>query len=220
MVQKYVVCDENFENFGKAIEWNKYIFESEITNMTNTYIELDHIHEGESMDFPGGYILPCILEEVEEYDPLYYYVSDEPDIRIEKRMAFYSYPLIERDLNSAKDYLIKKLAHNRWMLESNGMSYNYDEDDIITIPTEREDRNILFQASFLIPDDGFVYWKFKEGYRLVTKEKVFEIVKNIAVFVEQCFTAEHLKKMEIDQCTTLEQLSEINIDSNKLLNDV
>lgn len=125
-------------------------------------------------------------------------------------IAMGTYQVIARDLGLVKADLKEKVAANRWRKEVAGTTATI-QNIVVTVDTNRGDRDIFVQKYLLMSENETVEWKFPEGWLTLTKADLGIAVQAGATHVQAQFVWEAGKVQEIDLCTTAVELDAVDV---------
>lgn len=119
------------------------------------------------------------------------------------------------EVDAVRNKLKEIVANNRYVYEVKGIKVEV-QGNLVTIDTARGSRDIFFSALISMGDSETINWKFPEMWLTVTKSDMTTIVAAGKQHIQDCFTWEQNKSIEIDAATSLEELDAIvlNIEEN------
>lgn len=208
---KYIFL-ENGVIDSQPFDWNKSFIDNALIQYgidTNTSYEHEpssFIHYSDSIA-----IMPCIVVEP-TYNDITHSLSDVYDISINQEDGLYyaELQLVENSIEEARVILKNKLAYNRWEKEISGFTLSVNNVNV-TIDTNRDTRNMYFQAMMIMSDDQEILWKFDEGHILLNKQNFQEIFGIGSQYIINLFEQEYFIKLEIDNASTMNELLQIDI---------
>ena len=110
------------------------------------------------------------------------------------------------DIDAIKNDLKAKVAETRWTKEVAGVKTTVQGQEV-SLDTSRDGRNIFVQKLLLMTDDETVKWKFPEGWFVLIKQELAEVVAAGAAHIQMQFEWEAVKIQEIDACANHDELS-------------
>jgi hypothetical protein len=163
--------------------------------------------------------LPFIINEdarialVEEQRPqlnplVEYYYGPLWDLSGDKAIA--NYEVHDTPIESARNNLKAIASEERWKKEEAGTSTTI-QDIKLTLDTSREGRNIFLQKYSLMNYNDTVNWKFPEGWLVLTKPELGQLITVGAAYIQSCFDWEKDIDLQIDSANTKEELLDIEI---------
>lgn len=153
-------------------------------------------------------ILPATLV-YPNYNPKIEYL-DGPYWNYDNNFATGTFVVKDQPIDWVKQTLIGRVAANRYTKEGLGTTTDL-QGKTVTVDTSREGRAIFVQAYTLMAEDGTINWKFPEGWFVLSKPELAQVVGVGATYVQTCFNWEESKTVEINNCTTLEELNNIDV---------
>lgn len=213
---KYALVHNNQIKVGPR-DYHKAFFEDYLREINNdqylpmVYESSEVIHIADKLD-----ILPVSEPVIPAHNTLTEQLAG-PYYDITTTIIHPSYEIAPVPLDAVKNTLKAKLAENRYNLEVSGTKTTIQSKEL-TLDTGRgDDRNIWFQALFLLPEGSTQNFKFpKEQVWLeLSKAEIQQIVTAIMTHVQMAFEWEATKIAEIDAATTKEELEAIDIAEKK-----
>lgn len=131
-----------------------------------------------------------------------------PFYEIKESEVIGTYKIGEKSVEEVQHFLLDKCANSRWVKETQGTVVRIQDTDI-TIPTNRDERNVFLQTFQCMTD--VVNWKFGDTWMTLTKEDMQLIITSIFKHVQQVFEWEQTKASEILKAQTLDELDGIDI---------
>ena len=116
-----------------------------------------------------------------------------------------TYEVVEQPLEFAKRNYKQFLAEHRYRKETDGTTAII-QDQTVSIDTSREGRNIFVQKLMLMGESDTVNWKFPEGWLVLTKNQLAEVVQAGAAYIQAVFDWEQQIVSDIDSETELSEL--------------
>ena len=151
---------------------------------------------------PATLVYPEYNAKIEYLDGPYWTYDDD--------FATGTFEVKDQPIEYVKQTLIGGVAANRYIKENLGTTTEI-QGSVITVDTSRDGRAIFVQAYTLMAEDGTINWKFPEGWFVLSKPELGQVVGAGATYVQSCFDWEQSKTVEINNCTTLEELNNIDI---------
>lgn len=164
-----------------------------------------------SFDYGNGIkIVPTTINASPEYNALFevlagpYYSFDANGLHVGN--------MIKQDLpvEDVKINMKSIVASNRWVKETTPIEMTINGKDVV-VYTDRESRNLFVQALLLAGDTFSAEWKFSNGFQLINKSDLQQIVNNLSTHVQTCFDEESQKVAEIESKTTIEELKLVQL---------
>lgn len=118
------------------------------------------------------------------------------------------YDVVDRPLDAAKNDLKAKVATMRYNKEVGGTKLTIQKQEV-SVDTDRNGRNIWFQALMLLPEGSTQKFKFPEGWLDLTKADIGTIVAAIMKHVQDAFDWESSEVELIEVATTKEDVEGI-----------
>lgn len=160
------------------------------------------------------YILPNVrvrpvVEEPVEYNPKIQFLNG-PLWSYTDDVAVMSWIAADKDINIVKAELKNLVASERYNREIAGTTATV-QGQLVSVDTNRGSRDIFVQKYLLMAETDQVEWKFPEGWLVLSKEELGQIVAAGANHVQAQFAWEAAKSAEIDTCATLAELDDVVI---------
>lgn len=124
--------------------------------------------------------------------------------------AIGTFEIVPNEILGVKNVLKAKVSENRWKKEVAGIKVTIQNKEV-SVDTSREGRNIFVQKLLLMSDTETVQWKFPEGWVILTKADLSQLVTAGVSYIQQQFDWEALKIQEIDACETLDELDKVEL---------
>ena len=123
-------------------------------------------------------------------------------------MAYGRYVTVPKEIDNVKRELKATIASDRYNWEVEGIVVELNGQSL-PIPTNREERNIFFQAALL--SVGTRSWKFgTDTWVDVTPEDLQYLVGAVVTHVQTCFNWENALLEQINAATTIDELKQLN----------
>ena len=136
---------------------------------------------------------------------------DGPFWEFSDTLATGTFIIKPNNIDAVKNDLISKIAAIRYTKETAGIKVTVQNTEV-TIDTARGNRDIFVQKYLLMGESDTVQWKFPECWLTLTKSDLGFIVSSATVFIQDQFSWEESKALEINACSTLEELNELILD--------
>jgi len=140
------------------------------------------------------------------YGPTWEFVDD-------KVIAHYEVQPLSFD--DAKNNYKEKATNLRYAKEISGTKITLDGVEY-TIETARDAR-VKYVEKYTMMSEEPINWKFAEGWKIVSKQDMFNIISAIEVHVQDSFDWEFNMTVQIDSTETIESLlaiEELNVPEN------
>jgi hypothetical protein len=205
----YVLIDGEYVVNGPR-EWNAKSFQN---TLSDDY-EINYVLPMQKEDFgiivinDTLRILPASLTYPEYNSKIEY--CDGPYWNYENNFAAGSFQVKDQPIDSVKANLKQIIAANRYNKEVAGTKTTIQELEVF-IDTSRTNRNTYVNAYNLMADTDTVNWKFAEGWLVLTKEEMSNVVTTGSNYINAQFDWELSKVDEINNCTTLEELNNVDL---------
>jgi hypothetical protein len=124
--------------------------------------------------------------------------------------AVASYEVHDSSVESARVNFKNQTAEERWKKEIAGIKVTIQNVEV-SVPTERDARNIFVQKYSSMTENETVNWKFPETWLTLTKTELGKIVSAGAAHIQSCFDWEKSINDQIDAANTKEALVAIEI---------
>lgn len=208
---QYVLINDGYVLNGPR-EWNYRSFESTLSDDLDIPVNLP-MQKNDSDPIVINATTRIIASTMvyPDYNPKIEYL-DGPYWTFEEDMSFATgnFQVKDQPIEYVKQTLIGRVAANRYVKESAGTT-TVIQDKTVSIDTSREGRAIFVQAYTLMAEDSTLNWKFPEGWFVLSKPELGQVVGAGATYVQTCFNWEESKTVEINNCTTLEELNNIDV---------
>lgn len=204
----FVIFDGNTPIHGPS-DWNRLLFQNVLQDeleITTTLAASNTAHT--PVEVSGTVVIlpvvaldpPPINPKIEYYQgPFYTIYADRADMY---------YTVEPKNIDTVRAELKALVADERWRAEVSGVPVTIQSTQV-TAYTDRESRNIFFQAAMLGADG--VNWKFPEGFLLLSAADIVAVVTVIRAHVQACFDWETSTAAAIDSATTLAELNGISL---------
>lgn len=193
-------------------DWNKLRFQDVIQDEFDIAIALTNNNDArEAIEVDAGLnvkILPVVALDVPSHNPKIEFLQG-PFYNVYATSAEMYYVVENKNIDTVRSELKTIVAENRWRAEVAGVPVNI-QGQTITAYTDRESRNIFFQAAMLGADN--VNWKFPEGFWTLTATDILTIVTAIKSHVQSCFDWETSTNASIESASTHALLNEIVLE--------
>jgi len=182
--------------------WNKAFFEFILKRKK---IDFEFIPRAPTDELPfvinqDTMIYPAEIVK-EDLNPLIQY-HQGPSWEIKEDVAIANYQVVETKLEFAKNNFKQLLAEARYKKETESTTATI-QDTQVTLDTSRDGRNIFIQKYILMGDDDTVNWKFPEGWLLLTKPDLGDIITVGAAHIQAAFDWEKQIADQIDSEQTV-----------------
>ncbi len=207
----YVIINKDRVILG-ILPWNSKYFVEVLKIRHNIITELPR-DEPDSSKFPYVIDDETVIKKAEEdrqqqinplieyyYGPTWEFVDDKVIAHYEVR------PLT---LEDAKINYKDKAANIRYNNEISGTTITIDGNNY-EIETSRESRTKYIEK-YAMMDDGPINWKFKEGWQLLTRQNMFDIIRSIDNHIQLSFDTEFNLITQINNSLTIEDLLSIEL---------
>lgn len=206
---QYVLVNNGYVINGPR-EWNYRSFESSLSDDLDIQVSLPYQkNDYEPIKINDETEILAATITSPNYNPKIEYLNG-PFWTFENNQATGTYVVEDQPIEYVKNTLIGRVATNRYNKESAGCNTEI-QGVSVTVDTSREGRAIFVQAYTLMADDGTLNWKFPEGWFVLSKPELGQVVGAGATYVQSCFNWEESKTVEINNCTTLEELNNIDV---------
>jgi hypothetical protein len=199
---------ENNQVILGPVNWNQRRFQNVLLDDCEVTIDLPYSNDNTPIIVSDSIIIcplkeivqPSLNSKIEQFAGPFLTVNDD-------NTATLTYQVIDQSVDNVKTDLKTIIAHNRWLLETNGITVNIQNTDV-NITTMRQDRDIFLQALQLGSNNQA--WKFDNNIWLTLPTSDLQtIVTAIVSHVQMSFDWESAKITEIDSCTDLSSLDSI-----------
>lgn len=206
----YVLINNNQVINGPR-SWNYRSFEStledelEITQklpMQKTDNDPIIINE-ETKILPATLIYQDFNSRIEHLDGPFWDFSDT--------LATGTFVIKPNNIDAVKSDLIAQVAAIRYTKETAGIKLTVQNTEV-TVDTARGNRDIFVQKYLLMGENDTVQWKFPECWLTLSRSDLGFIVSSATAFIQDQFSWEESKALEINACSTLEELNELILD--------
>lgn len=110
-----------------------------------------------------------------------------------------------------KNLLKETIKNVRYEYETEGFKHTI-QDTEVTINTNRTSRDVFLNTYLSMTDNESVSWKFPEVWLNISKFDLQQIVNEMKRHVQDGFSWEQSKSIEIDSANTLEELDAIQTE--------
>lgn len=124
--------------------------------------------------------------------------------------AYGTYQVLEQPVEAVRNVLKSNVTNNRWRKEVAGVKTTVQGLEV-TVDTNRGDRDVFVQQFLLMGDTDTVKWKFPEGWLILSKSDLGQIVFAGVTHVQNQFVWEAAKLAELDACVTNSELLEVDV---------
>jgi hypothetical protein len=131
-------------------------------------------------------------------------------------IAIANYDVVDIPIDAARANFINQAAEERWKREESGTKATIQGQEV-TLDTSREGRNIFLQKYSLMGDGDTVNWKFPEGWIVLTKTELGQIVATGAAYIQSCFDWEKEVHDQIQAAQTKSELLAIEIVASEIV---
>lgn len=198
----YTPTDDTYEPLGVWVYISPDFTEQQIVDAINlnapihkwTSLKSDVALGMEGLVGAGAYVAPVVEPEIvkPEYDPLMQQLVG-PDEGI--------YTIVDRDLEDIKADVKEMIAAARHTKET-GMVDIVIQGQDLQVSAARDDRNIWFQSSVLLPEGSTQKFKFSSDIWLdLSKIEIEAVVQAIMFHVQSSFAWEFNKLSALDAVT-------------------
>jgi hypothetical protein len=125
-------------------------------------------------------------------------------------VAIANYDVYDTPVDFAKPNFRGQAADERYKRETSGVAVEI-QGTTVTADTSREGRSIFLQALSTMPDGSTINWKFPEGWFVLTKAELSQVVQAGVSHIQSAFDWEKGINDQIDVASTKEQLLAIEI---------
>lgn len=213
----YVIIHKNRVILG-ILPWNCQYFTNVLCTRHGIKAKLP-LNEPSVSSFPwvideDTKIIPAEENRPAINNPLteYYY---GPTWEFTEDKAIANYEVKPHSLDDAKTNYKAKAAQQRYGQEVSGTTITIDDVEY-RVETDRNSRTKYIEKYVSMGDS--VNWKFNEGWKVLTKDQMKDIVVLADTHVQSAFDEELRLNTAIDQCESLEELEAIE-ELNKKLKD-
>lgn len=198
------------------IPWNNQYIMDVMRNRYNSIIELPYL-EPELTQFP--YIVNediTIYPANENRDPnidhmIQYYFGPTWEYLTDRIVAHYE--ILPLTLEAAKNNYRDRAANFRYEKEISGTQITIN-GNTYKLETNRESRFKYVEKFILLTDEQTINWKFTEGWAVLTKQNIENIIKAIDEHIQKAFDWESTMNNIINSVTNSEDL--LNIEELKV----
>lgn len=207
----YILLENDQKAHLGPIEWNPRMFQNVlkddlniITSLPTTKTDNDIITINDTLKiYPAQYVYPTTHNsKIEQYAG--------PFWSIVNGVAIGTFTNVPVSLEAAKNAVKGTVANNRWVSEVSGITLNIQGQDVF-ITTQRGERDIFLQALQQTDTNSTRLWKFNNVWLTLTYTDLQQIVTAVVTHIQDLFTWEQSKFVEIDAATSLSQLDGINL---------
>lgn len=191
------------------MDWNRGIFQGALSKQGVTQTlprvapaEMPYVVNEDATIFTVVENRPTMNPMVE------YYYGPLWDITPTEVIA--NYDVVDSPLDAAKMNFVAYAAEERWKRETAGVNHTL-QGQTVWIDTSREGRAIFMQALTLMNDTQTMNWKFPQGWFVMSKTDLADVVSAGASYVESCFNWEKSIDDQIQAATTKQELLDIQI---------
>ena len=149
-----------------------------------------------------------IEESKPEINPLIE-THDGPFWTINPDIVNATYNKVYKPIEMIKDDIKSKLAAERYVRECNTPFKMVLNGTEITVKTDRDTRNIFLETALFMNETEVRKWKFPEGFVLVSKQDLMNIIESRAVVIQAAFDWEEDFINQINNATTHQELLDI-----------
>lgn len=147
--------------------------------------------------------LPSYNTRIQRLDGPYWNLLDD-------RAEMY-FGVVDMPVEAVKNMMKEIIMNNRYYYEIEGFKHIV-QDTEVTINTSRTSRDVFLNTYLSMTDNESVSWKFPEGWVNISKFDLQQIVNEIKKHVQDGFSWEQSKSIEIDSVNTLEELDVIQTE--------
>lgn len=115
---------------------------------------------------------------------------------------------VPANIDAVKNALKATVAQNRFVEETKGITLTIQGQEV-SVTTARVERDIFLQALQLMGPSDTRLWKFNDIWLTLTQSDLQNIVTAVVTHIQDAFTWEQSKVVEIDTATTLVALDGI-----------
>jgi len=138
---------------------------------------------------------------------------------------------INNDFNELKNTKLNDLPDYRWKIETGGLLFQKNDENIVKIHTDRESQNKISNVYWSVKNNLIVEpvtWKTKDGFAKLSPEEIELLAPMLLEFVQKCYNIEEQIEKEINNIDNLVDLYNYNImekfnyniDNSILLNNL
>jgi hypothetical protein len=189
--------------------WNRGIFQGSLERQGITTTLPRTAPEQLPLIISENAMIVSVEEIRPELNPMVEYHYG-PLWEIEETVAIAKYEVYDINIDSARVNLKTLAAAERYEKEIAGATVTV-QDQNVSIYTDRETRNIFLQKYALMGDQEQVNWKFPEGWLILTKQELGQVIGVGAAYIQSCFDWERGISDLLDAATTKEELLAVEI---------
>lgn len=203
----YVLAHKGRVQVG-PMGWNRALFDGSLERL-NIRVTLPKLPpETLPLEIDADTKIYQAVEDIPEFNAKTHY--KEGPYWVFSDVATATYLVKEQPIESVKYVLKQEAAAERYEKEISGAKLTLSGKEY-TVDTARGTRDVFVQKFLLMGDSDTVTWKFPEGWKVLSKAELGQVVQAGSAHVEGAFQWEVNKAQEIDACTTLEALSAVVI---------
>jgi hypothetical protein len=153
--------------------------------------------------------IAMVEQQRPELNPMVeYYHGPRWDLTGDRAIA--NYDVVDTPVEFAKTNFRELAAAERYNREVAGVQVEI-QGTWVTCDTSREGRSIFLQAYSTLPDGDSINWKFPQGWFMLSKMELGQVVQAGVIWIQQAFEWEKDINDQIDAATTKAQLLAIQI---------
>lgn len=208
---EYILVENRTTVLLGPMPWRHRFFQSELNDLEIEYTISPtepnaHLSINDNIE-----IFPVEKINVPEHNTLHQQLAG-PFWTYDNNVAIGTYHVAEKEEHIIKNELKALTASERYTREVSGTKITI-QDIEISLPTDRESRNVFFQKLISMNENDTIQWKFNEGWLTLNKSEMNAVVDVITNHVQSHYDWEKDKIDEIENATT-EQLKNIVIINN------
>lgn len=190
--------------------WSYWMFRKYLEDNGLNYSELPYIYS-EPIIMDVWKIIPITQLESPAYDNLFEQYAG-PYWNIYDNYITGYYTVVDKTLDEIKSGLRAIVAINRYEVEIKGIDFTLNDNTIVGLYTDREDRSVYLDVLLIMNDTDTITFKFKNGiFKTVSKLELYSIVATGSSYIKDVFAWESTKCLEIDSCQSIADLKLINL---------
>ena len=204
MKQNYALIHDNKIVVGPR-DYRPSVFQKYLDQNGIEFIMPDN-YEGQSKLTINAnvYMLPVNFGDIPSYDSYFYQLAG-PNLTIKASEVTGTYSVAEQSIDTIKYKMFAELAERRYNQEVSDMEFDLNGETVIVM-ADRESRSTISQTLILSTDGETIPWKFKSGFKLISKTDLQAIAEAMKVHVYNAFAMEAAKQAEIQACLTVDEL--------------
>jgi hypothetical protein len=155
-------------------------------------------------------VIPCDLTTPTFNDKIEYlegpFITD-----VSGNTAIGHYILREKPVDAVKYVLKQEVAAERYKKENKLIKATVQGTEV-DVDVSRDNRNVFIQKLIMMGENEISSWKFPQGFFMITKPELTQLVATGAAHIQAAFDWEKSKGDEIDACTTLAELDALDLE--------